>query len=95
MSLEAAAADMCKDGCLTEDEQSKALANVPTDLLTTRNWSIWRSVSECRGVQTNVSKSCNLRGSDSLSAGVSGTGAIPSAWYLLPTLISPVMVYIC
>lgn len=37
MSLDAAAADMCNDGCLTEDEQSKALANVPTDLLTTRN----------------------------------------------------------
>lgn len=37
MSLDAAAADMCNEGCLTEDEQSKALANVPTDLLTTRN----------------------------------------------------------
>lgn len=37
MSLDAAAADMCKEGCLMEDEQSRALAKVPTDLLTTRN----------------------------------------------------------
>lgn len=36
-SLDAAAADICKEGCLMEDEQSKALAKVPTDLLTTRN----------------------------------------------------------
>lgn len=32
MSLEAAAALMCKLGCLTELLQSKALANVPTAL---------------------------------------------------------------
>lgn len=32
MSLEAAAALMCKLGCLTVLVQSRALANVPTDL---------------------------------------------------------------
>lgn len=32
MSLEAAAALICKLGCLTELEQSSALAKVPTDL---------------------------------------------------------------
>ena len=32
MSREAAAALMCKLGCLTELLQSRALANVPTDL---------------------------------------------------------------
>lgn len=32
ISREAAAALMCKLGCLTELEQSSALANVPTDL---------------------------------------------------------------
>lgn len=32
MSLEAAAALMCREGCLTELEQSSARANVPTDL---------------------------------------------------------------
>lgn len=33
----AAAADICKDGCLTELLQSNARANVPTDLDTTKN----------------------------------------------------------
>lgn len=42
----AAAADMCKDGCLTELLQSSARANVPIDLDTTRNWSIFRSLNE-------------------------------------------------
>lgn len=37
MSLLAAAADMCKEGCFIELEQSKARANVPTDLDTTKN----------------------------------------------------------
>lgn len=32
MSLDAAAALMCKLGCFTELLQSRALANVPTDL---------------------------------------------------------------
>lgn len=40
MSLDAAAADMCREGCFTEEEQSRARAKVPTDLETTRNWSI-------------------------------------------------------
>lgn len=37
MSRLAAAADMCNEGCFTELEQSRARANVPTDLETTRN----------------------------------------------------------
>lgn len=89
MSLEAAAADMCREGCLTEEEQSRARAKVPTERLTTRNWSICRSVSACRGVQVRVSRSCSLRVSASRSANVSATGAMLSAWYLLPTRISP------
>lgn len=36
-SLEAAAALMCKDGCFTEDEQSRARAKVPTEREITRN----------------------------------------------------------
>lgn len=36
-SRDAAAALMCKLGCFTELEQSKALAKVPTDLEMTKN----------------------------------------------------------
>lgn len=66
ISLDAAAADMCNDGCLTLELQSNALANVPTDLDTTRNWSICRSVKPWYGVHTNVSNGGSVfRGSGS------------------------------
>ncbi len=64
MSLEAAAALMCKLGCLTEEEQSKARAKVPTDRATTKNWSISRSHSPCSGVHIKTSNSSMLRPSD-------------------------------
>lgn len=60
-SLEAAAALMCSDGCLTEDEQSRARAKVPTDRDITRNWSICRSVRPCDGVHIKLSNSSILR----------------------------------
>jgi len=61
ISRDAAAALMWRLGCLTELEQSKARANVPTDLDITRNWSICLSVRWCDGVQTKVSKSSRFR----------------------------------
>ncbi|KAI8424868.1 hypothetical protein MSG28_006789 [Choristoneura fumiferana] len=66
MSREAAAADMCRLGCLTLEEQSSARANVPTERATTRNWSVCRSVRPCAGVHTSVSSSASLS-SDSVS----------------------------
>lgn len=60
-SLDAAAALICSDGCLTDEEQSKALAKVPTDRDITKNWSIWRSVKPWYGVQTRLSNSSILR----------------------------------
>ena len=38
-SREAAAALMCSEGCLTEEEQSRARAKVPTERETIRNLS--------------------------------------------------------
>ena len=61
ISRDAAAALMWRLGCFTELEQSKARANVPTDLDITRNWSICLSVRWCDGVQTKVSKSSRFR----------------------------------
>jgi len=61
ISRDAAAALMWRLGCLTELEQSRARANVPTDLDITRNWSICLSVRWCDGVQTKVSKSSRFR----------------------------------
>jgi hypothetical protein len=61
MSRDAAAALMWRLGCFTELEQSRARANVPTDLEITRNWSICLSVRWCDGVHTNVSKSSRFR----------------------------------
>lgn len=57
----AAAADICKDGCLTELLQSNARAKVPIDLDTTKNWSIFLSLKEWLGVHTKVSKSSKVR----------------------------------
>lgn len=81
----AAAADMCKDGCLTELLQSNALAKVPIDLDTTKNWSIFLSLKEWLGVQTNDSKSSKVR----LSLSPSRSKGVTSVWYRLPTRISP------
>lgn len=64
MSLEAAAALICKLGCLTDEEQSRARAKVPTDRATTRNWSISRSESPCSGVHDKTSSSSIFRPSD-------------------------------
>lgn len=69
MSRLAAAADMCRLGCLTLEEQSSARANVPTERATTRNWSICRSDSPCAGVHTSVSSSELLRVSSSPADG--------------------------
>lgn len=61
MSRLAAAADMCREGCLTLELQSRARANVPTDRATTRNWSIWRSDRPCSGVHISDSSSTRSR----------------------------------
>lgn len=63
ISRDAAAADMCNEGCFTELVQSKARANVPNDRETTKNWSICRSVKRFHcglHVHTNVSRSESL-----------------------------------
>ena len=44
-SRDAAAALMCRLGCFTDDEQSRARANVPTDRAMTKNFSISESVN--------------------------------------------------
>lgn len=76
---------MCRDGCFTELVQSSARANVPTDRDTTRNWSIFLSVSVCVGFHTSVSMSSRLRSYFSPSF----TIGCRSVWYRLPTRISP------
>lgn len=81
----AAAADMCRDGCLTELLQSRARANVPTDLETTRNWSIFLSFKLWCGVHMSVSSSSMILSSVSPSF----SRCCRSVWYRLPTRISP------
>ena len=81
----AAAADMWRDGCLTELLQSRALAKVPTDLETTRNWSIFLSFKLWCGVHMSVSSSSMVRPSVSPSF----NRCWSSVWYRLPTRISP------
>ena len=61
MSLLAAAADMCRLGCLRVEAASTALAKVPTDLLSTRNWSMALSPSACSGLHTSSSSSSSRR----------------------------------
>jgi hypothetical protein len=42
---------MCRLGCFTEDEQSSALANVPTDLATIKKSTIYGNVMGSFAVQ--------------------------------------------
>ena len=65
ISLDAAAALICNEGCRTVLVQSRARANVPTDRAITKNWSISFLLNTFVGSHTNVSKSSDLRVSSS------------------------------